>query len=298
MKNLFKWPLILLALSLLLLPACTLSNTPTPTPPAYTMGPRQIMKDGGFTFQPIASFQMQMSEHIVMMGPPGDTTTIFAFYGLPGSIPGQELTNIQSILTSLEQKSRSTQFIVSAPYSITINGFPATAVDLTGNITEAALKGQALLITPNSNQSLFAMGLARIKDDPNRWEREGLPAFNTLLHTVEFLDVLALALPCTVSTDPTYGYTKENPICVGGDVLDGPAREEAYLKTLLDPQGQPIQYTRLGSFPYKASILDTYQITLTNQTEPVTLYINEYTFAPLQAPQGFTCTTGFPLNTP
>ncbi len=94
-----------------------------------------------------------------------------------------------------------------------------------------------------------------------------------------------------VSTDKTYGYTQENPIKVGGDFLDGPVRERAYLDNLAGPNGETITYARIGSIIFGETILDAFVIT--GLGAEVTLYIDEYVYAELQAPVGFTCLGAF-----
>lgn len=101
---------------------------------------------------------------------------------------------------------------------------------------------------------------------------------------------------CLISTDSTYGYTEENPIRVGGDFMDGPKRERAYLDNLLGPNGEGVSYVRNGSIPSGDVILDIYGVTVAGKT--LTLYIDMYGFTEPQAPVGFTCVGAFPLSEP
>lgn len=104
------------------------------------------------------------------------------------------------------------------------------------------------------------------------------------------------ASPCVISTDPTYGYTQENPIKVGGGDFGGPPRERAYLDNLCGPNGEKISYDRGGSLPFGDTILDVFEIT--GVKKAVALYIDEYTYMEPQAPVGFTCASAFPLSEP
>ena len=101
---------------------------------------------------------------------------------------------------------------------------------------------------------------------------------------------------CPVSTDATFGYTKENPIKVGGGDFGGPPREEAYLNALRGPNGETISYARFGSIPFGDTILDGYEIH--GLQKAVTLYIDEYVYVEPQAPVRFTCASAFPLSSP
>ena len=99
-----------------------------------------------------------------------------------------------------------------------------------------------------------------------------------------------------VSTDKNYGYTEKKPIKVGKSGGSGPLNEQRFLNALAGPNGEEIQYERLGSCcSFKtdngfmgAGLLDRYQVTWKGQKEKVILYINMYDYEPLKAPVGFT----------
>ena len=98
-----------------------------------------------------------------------------------------------------------------------------------------------------------------------------------------------------ISTDETYGYQQSNPIKVGG-VMDGPARERAYLELLRGPNGESIRYERNGSCCgfetpnslFGGGMLDIYSVWIGDNPEPVKLYINMYDYEQPKAPKGFT----------
>ncbi|MGB0850756.1 MAG: 2-dehydro-3-deoxyphosphooctonate aldolase [Bacteroidia bacterium] len=100
-----------------------------------------------------------------------------------------------------------------------------------------------------------------------------------------------------ISTDKTYGYTQENPICVGNqNKMGGPLDEKSYLNSIKGPNGEDISYVREGSCcPFKSKnglmgsgLLDIYTINYAGLDEPITLYINMYDSDELEAPVGFT----------
>ncbi len=101
---------------------------------------------------------------------------------------------------------------------------------------------------------------------------------------------------CSISTDPTYGYTPGNPIKVAGDWLDGPERERIYLDNLRGPAGEPLSYARQGSDYFGDVILDTY--VLSGLPQPIELYLDMYNYAPPLAPVGLTCVGPFALTAP
>ncbi len=99
-----------------------------------------------------------------------------------------------------------------------------------------------------------------------------------------------------VTVDPTYGYTEENPIKVGGFEEDqGPDNEQRFLESLRGPKGQRVRFERNGHccpFATPASelglgFLDVYEVTYDGLGVPVKLYINMYDKDKLQAPKGF-----------
>ena len=100
-----------------------------------------------------------------------------------------------------------------------------------------------------------------------------------------------------VSEDKSYGYTKRNPIKVGGvENSEGPLNERRYLNALAGPDGEPITYRRQGSCcqfktensPFGGGMLDIYEVTWEGRKSPVILYINMYDYGELKAPVGFT----------
>ncbi|NOJ80329.1 hypothetical protein [Myxococcus xanthus] len=99
------------------------------------------------------------------------------------------------------------------------------------------------------------------------------------------------ATPSAPSAPSGYGYSKNDPIHVGGGV-DG---EHEYLQHLRGPQGQKVRYERHGSCcvfeskgsPFGSGMLDVYVVTYDGLEEPVMLYLNMYDRKDPRAPEGF-----------
>lgn len=201
-------------------------------------------------------------------------------------------TSMQDIIDEYlnELAERGGEFIQGETSSIRIGGAEGLSVDLTGTLFDAPIEGRAIVVTPEKGSMLFGIGVSNLTDDEERWQTTGSVIFQGLLDTLEFIDVQTFGI-CTVSTDDTYGYTEANPIKVGGGFMDGPARERAYLDNLLGPNGESLSYVREGSMPSGDTILDVYRVT--GDGLDVTLYLDEYTYSPLQAPVGFTCVSEF-----
>lgn len=99
----------------------------------------------------------------------------------------------------------------------------------------------------------------------------------------------------TYSDDSTYGFTQENPIMVGGP-SDGPQNERRFLNALVGPNGEELEYERLGSccnFITKngiygnSGLLDMYEMKCLSFKESVVFYINMYDSDTLKIPVGF-----------
>jgi len=94
-----------------------------------------------------------------------------------------------------------------------------------------------------------------------------------------------------VAKSADYGYSQYNPIQTGG--LSA-YRQREYFAGLLGPQGQELEFRRIGSCcDYETSnglegagVLDAYHIWYEGLAEPLVLYITLYDEGPLFVPQG------------
>ena len=98
------------------------------------------------------------------------------------------------------------------------------------------------------------------------------------------------------SFDPTYGYTQDNPIMVGGYFEGSSHRNQyIYLEQLAGPNGESIQTRRVGNCcPFKApgaykdiGLLDRWEIRIDGSEGVVLLYLNSYGYVDPKAPMGF-----------
>ncbi|MEO4005021.1 2-dehydro-3-deoxyphosphooctonate aldolase [Flavobacterium sp. CAU 1735] len=96
-----------------------------------------------------------------------------------------------------------------------------------------------------------------------------------------------------IATDSTYGYSKENPIKVGGNT-NGPANEQKFLSSLSGPNGEELWYKRSGSCcsfetrnsSFGMGMLDVYKVTYEGKKDTLTLYFNMYDKVKPKAPLG------------
>jgi hypothetical protein len=260
------------------------------------LGEVQEVPGGGFSFRPPAGYQIEIE---------GGNAGIFdqsrtIIIALNGSTTYNGLQSqediIDEFLSELEEGGVAS-FERGEPYSIVIDGVEGTAIDLSGTLLDFLIKGQATLVLPAPNQFLFGLAIANLSADESKWDAEGAVLYSTVLESVQFMERPEISgSACPVSADDSYGYSEDNPIKVGGDWLDGPSRERAYLNSLSGPNGEIISYEREGSLPHGETILDLYTVTYADTS--VTLYIDMYVYEDLMAPLGFICWTPIPLSEP
>ena len=107
---------------------------------------------------------------------------------------------------------------------------------------------------------------------------------------------------CTVSTDPTYGLTADNPVRIGGGSSGMAVRQRQYLDAVRGPGGEVVSYNTRGSrmvkLPAGETIIDSYPVTLQGTGQTVTVYLDGYHYAPPVAPKGFICVQALTLPPP
>ena len=281
------------------LPAPTFTSTPLPTPtltptPTATPALRTVKVEAdGFTLHIPNSLGFEVTNKI--LGVYDQEGTVLAsfmrspFDGRTNS-PEDVIDNYIKAITE-----RGAKFTRSESTPITIGGVRGVSVEVTGILSDRPIEGRAVAVVPVQDSVLFAIGVSNLESGPDAWQTTGSVYFEAMLDTVEFIEVQNRG-GCSISEDKTYGFTEANPIRVGGDFLEGPARERAYLDNLLGPNGEILAYERNGSISSGDTILDVYHITGANID--VVLYIDEYRYEPLQAPYGFTCAGEFLLSAP
>jgi hypothetical protein len=269
---------------------------PTRTPHALTLGDPQSVEPGGFSFQAVSGFRAEIQASQVTLRNP-DATISITLSGAPSEGDTQSLqSTLDNFLNNVAKDASN--FKASESYPVTVGGTEGLAVDISGELFGDEITGTIVVASPENKQFFFAFGFAANGPAGNRWEGEGSPAFDAVLSSIRFFEPVSDVNTdsCPISDDETYGYTEANPIQVGGGDFDGPPRERAYLDNLRGPNGEPISYSRLKSFESGDTILDSYEITVLEDS--VTLYLDEYNYSEPQAPIGFTCAGEFPLTAP
>ena len=278
-----------------LAPTLTPTKTLIPTPtPLVKLGERHELPAAGFAFRVPIGYTSQIDERQAFISNL-EGTTVISFAGVESASSEEEI--IDAYLEALAKRSEG-KFEKTPSDPVTVAGIEGKAFDLTGSLFGSPLQGKTFVIPIRAGHFFYALGMSNVSQDQQAWEDQGAKVLEAVIESIEFFEPQSTqnATWCPISTDRTYGYTKENAIRVGdgGDFLDGPARERAYLDNLRGPNGEPLSYERTGSLNFEATILDAYVIQ--GLDTPVTLYIDMYKFEDVQAPVGFTCASAFDLK--
>jgi hypothetical protein len=180
----------------------------------------------------------------------------------------------------------------------TVDGPGALADAATDYVTGLEFRPLALNATPVATQVSFRLGFRR--------PGEGQPATaasnsrSPEIATDAAPELAGAASRCPVSSDATYGFAATNPIRVGGDPFQGPARQRAFLANLRGPAGEAVRFRRIGSVPVgvnaSGGLLDLYDVVHAGLEASVRLYMDLYSSGELQAPVGFACPAPFDIG--
>ncbi len=282
-------------------PTATPLPTFTPTPAAWIgLGAEQIVPAGGYAFVPLAAIDESMMPLSLEIDG-SQATQVDAkenlFFSLANE-PSGESTDVSACLQEILNRLPAdiSNFTSSAPQPISAAGLEGLQTDISGSLFGEPMLGSLAVLHPDG-RCFSLVGMAATAEASSLWQSTGKLAFEALLKHVRFLPNLAA---CQVATDPTYGFSPENPIRLGSlNLYDGIARMEAYLNTLRGPNFEEISYTRLDPVYNQADqIVDPYKITYAGLSKPLTLYFDLYNYESPMAPAGFTCEAAFPLQQP
>jgi hypothetical protein len=283
------------------LPTATSTPQPTFTPaptaqPTLTLGERQRVDAGGYSFQVPSNFETQIRATQATISNK-DATILISMVVAPRKDDAQTVeTVLAGFLANVTKDVKDLE--AGEPYLATVGDFDGLAANVTGTLFGAKNSGRVTVVDIGQPGFFIAFAFVVNGADGKRWESEGSQVFNAILNSIQFFTPVSSSTngSCPIASDPSYGYTKDNPIKVGGGDFDGPPRERAYLDNLAGPKGEKISYERTGSIGFGDTILDAFVIT--GLSKKITLYIDEYSYTEPQAPVGFTCLSAFPLAEP
>ena len=182
------------------------------------------------------------------------------------------------------------QVQVSQGDEITVSGYQTRITNLSVDINQAPLKGEALSIILTDHSYLFVFGIQMMAKPTNDWEKDGKMRFQQIARSISF-DPNAdssLFVRCDMSQDIDYGYKQEKAIKVGGGVLLGNMRMEIFVSNLMDPKTSsvltifPLDPIQVGS-----QTLYPWEFTTNNTTQ--TIYIDTTNFEDPKTPIGLSC---------
>ncbi len=204
-----------------------------------------------------------------------------------GRPPEQALTEALGAINS----SLGASLQAGPPSPVTVGGAPGVAADLSGATPQGAMLGRLVTVRPNPGQLFYAFGLSPAE----LWTARDAARFQRLLRDVGFFP-LGSQFGCPRSLDPTYGFSPDNSIRIGGG--DGaPAREAAYLRNLIAANGQVVPFQPAGSQPHGDRTLNVYTVPGAPSGQAA-LYFDPGVYEPLFAPVGFACVGAIPVGAP
>jgi hypothetical protein len=248
---------------------------------ALTLGPAVAFEHAGFSFRPIHGYyEAYLTEMGVIFSE--DQEIVVGIGG--GLVPeGMEVIDMAGEIL-MKVASGVQDLALGEAYTTTIGGIDGLAVDSKGRLDGEPIETRAAHITLGERRFFVAFGYAPTEI----WAGEGTVAFELMINSVTFFEPTPMENGCPVTADPDYGYQKERSIRVGnGDMFSGPSLERAYLDQLRGPDGEVIEYERLGSTDDGYTIIDIYELTYNGTT--VVLYLDMYHGEPFRVPMGFTC---------
>lgn len=324
-----KFSVCIFLISIILVSGCTSlfkpspTSTPTPLPPTETPIPstptapiptaqipgsvegaeifetgdtRLYVYRGGYSFNPVLLYSTFIDQSVsyLVNDPNGE---VFILVGVPRRDNMDDRSQVDYILEGFQ--GMGAKIVTESPEPIKVDGVAGNSWGLEAQNIGENYEGVMVLIPSHPDYDFAAIRLSNSSGASLPGAITGEVAFSDLLDSVRFMSKEeANKGECRVSTDPTYGYSKDNPIRVGGNAFGGPAREHVFLDSITGPAGEEIQFSRNGSLDYGNTILDEYSITYKGLSSPVILYFDEYSFSPPFAPQGFGCYQPFPIKQP
>ena len=101
----------------------------------------------------------------------------------------------------------------------------------------------------------------------------------------------AASSQCAIAADDTYGYTASNAVKIGGEMTEGNAKVQQYLRALRGPKGEGLRFRRTGSqlAPDAKTVLVVYELRHAGLDKPVRVYLDRFHLEDPKAPNGLIC---------
>ena len=277
-------------------PTNTPTNTPSPTPePTIALRERKEVPNGEFSFVPIKDFQTTIMLNYAVLSNE-ELTLEYLFMGGQTDMSQTHLQYAQLFLQSINNESEDALEIIETT-DINVSSYEGKSfmLSLTSNPQETI--GELVIVFIDYDSLLVGLAVSDSSASSELWSTDGEMYFNLLINSIEVIDNQPISYsPCPESLDETYGYSKENPIKVGGGAMIGPSRARMFFDSLVSYGYNDVSYERLHSEDYQGTILDYYEVSYYGFSG--NLYVDEYSFEKLYAPSNFTCWRAFPHDAP
>lgn len=262
----------------------TAEATPT-TDPALA---QQFSWSGGYSFWPPPGYEMQTNGGQTLFTSPEG---VLALAGGPEQNSSRPPEQAMAEALAAINGSMGAALQTGSPFPVTVGGAPGIGADLSGTTPQGAVLGRLVTVRPNTDQLFYAFGVS-----PSQlWTARDADRFQRMLRDVVFFP-LGSQFDCPRSLDPTYGFSPDNPIRIGGGDA-APQREAAYLGVLRAATGQAVPFQPAGSQPHGDRTLNVYTIPGAPAGQGV-LYFDPSVYETLFAPVGFGCVRGIPVGAP
>lgn len=264
------------------------TNTATSTPTPFIIQAESMRKlvVGGFNYTLLDGLEKQTSNHGVVMYSEDDRLSIMLSARAP--YPGEHInTSLKYYFEWVQKEFRNVA--EGEREQLTHDEADGVSKFFTAQGKDGKpLQGRITYLRPENGKILLIEVYAH---GEGAWEEFGEKAYQTTLEKISFFKIIPWE-GCPLAEKPSYGFTKENPIKVGGELLSGPDREEQYLSALLGKNGELVSYYREGTVEVNGVIIDEFKIVVGSATK--TLYLNIYDYEPTRAPSGMTCAGPLP----
>lgn len=181
-------------------PATAKPGQPTAKPPAG-LGELKTCEPGGYTYRLIPNYKHDTAGSTVTMVAEGGDIDVGPLIML-GSSPLKSGQTAQTLFEDLKKTSNEMTF--KDPKAITIGGFPALAIDFSGQTKSKDLKGRLILAVVSSDRYFMMIGGA----PPATWDKSLEDLFDAEVKVITFFEP---KVPPTSTPRPTTAPAVRTP---------------------------------------------------------------------------------------
>jgi len=283
-------------------PPPTATSTPWPTPeptkpaPTPSLGKTVSVRAGNFEFRPVMGYDVELSGKQAYISTPY-SNRFFTLIIMPvdADVPTEFLVEFFTHTINLVEGA---ELEVGEVSPVVVGPLAGVTGPITGKVAGLRVRGRVSITKPRANQAFFAYGLVFTETDKTEWQDIAQGQYDAMLSTLSFTNVTLVGESCPVSTQANYGASSKTPIPIGGGRLNGLPLEVEYLQSIRGPSGEELSFSLVEPLQVSDSGPDSYEVTYSGLSEPITLFFDPYSVAAPVAPANFTCAPGFPHSAP